>query len=233
MREYRWKPIEPLSDAERSIDLADIQPLYESWRAAKQRLEQSSPEGLQRFATRLVRRLSIETGILERLYDLDRGTTEALVTAGFIEDLVARSSTDIEPARIISILSDQEAAIKLVMDCVDRESKAVDRSPGTTLATPRRRYPQRLPRPAYGRPRYLGSASVSRVGASSFPGAARVYLGSLVQGAQVHAFVVKILEIHSPPGLDERHDSTDVFPAVEPDCGSDSALIDVARQKAT
>jgi hypothetical protein len=26
MSEYRWKPIEPLSDAERSIDLADIQP---------------------------------------------------------------------------------------------------------------------------------------------------------------------------------------------------------------
>jgi hypothetical protein len=27
MSEYRWKPIEPLSDAERSIDLADIQPM--------------------------------------------------------------------------------------------------------------------------------------------------------------------------------------------------------------
>ena len=118
MREYRWKPIEPLSDADRSIDLADIKPLYESWRAAKERLKQSSPEGLQRFSTQLVRRLSVETGILERLYDLDRGTTEALVTAGFLEDLVTRSSTDIEPARLVSILTDQEAAIKLVMDCV-------------------------------------------------------------------------------------------------------------------
>ena len=118
MREYRWKPIEPLSDADRSIDLADIKPLYESWRAAKERLKESSPEGLQRFNTQLVRRLSVETGILERLYDLDRGTTEALVTTGFLEDLVTRSSTDIEPARLISILTDQEAAIKLVMDCV-------------------------------------------------------------------------------------------------------------------
>ena len=88
MREYRWKPIEPLSDADRSIDLADIKPLYESWRAAKERLKESSPEGLQRFNTQLVRRLSVETGILERLYDLDRGTTEALVTTGFLEDLV-------------------------------------------------------------------------------------------------------------------------------------------------
>ena len=121
MREYRWKPIEPLSNADRAIDLADIRPLYETWRAAKGRLQQSSPEGLQRFATQLVRRLSIETGILEQLYDLDRGTTEALVTAGFIEDLVARSSTDIEPARLVSILRDQEAAIELVMDCVGQQ----------------------------------------------------------------------------------------------------------------
>lgn len=118
MREYRWKPIEPLTDTERAIDLADIRPLYESWRASKDRLKQSSPEGLQRFTTQLVRRLSVETGILERIYDLDRGTTEALVTTGFIEDLVARSSTDIEPGKLISILRDHEAAIQLVMDCV-------------------------------------------------------------------------------------------------------------------
>src|SRR5713101_7459823 len=118
MKEYRWKPIEPLSDKERGIDLAATRPLYDSWHAAKQELKQSSPDSLDRFTTQLVRRLSIETGILERLYDLDRGTTEALVTAGFLEDLVARSSTDIEPADLISILRDQEAAIQLVMDCV-------------------------------------------------------------------------------------------------------------------
>ncbi len=121
MREYRWKPIERLSEVDRSIDLADTKPLYDSWRAAKERLKQSSPEGLQRFANQLVRRLSVETGILERLYDLDRGTTEALVKAGFLEDLVTRSSTDIEPARLISILRDQEAAINLVVDCVGQK----------------------------------------------------------------------------------------------------------------
>jgi Fic family protein len=62
--------------------------------------------------------LSVETGILERLYDLDRGTTEALVANGFVEALVSRSSTDIEPSRLIDILRDQEAAIQLVIDCV-------------------------------------------------------------------------------------------------------------------
>ena len=123
MREYHWKHITPLSADDRAIDLADIKPLYESYRAAKERMKQASGEGLQRFTTQLVRRLSVETGILERLYDLDRGTTEALVAAGFVEDLVTRASTDIDPTRLISILQDQEAAIKLVMDCVGHQRR--------------------------------------------------------------------------------------------------------------
>ena len=97
MTDFKWIPIEPLSDADRNIDLADIQPLYDSWRAAEKRLSESSPANLNDFSARLIRRLSIETGILERIYDLDRGTTEALVAKGFVEELVSRSNTDIEP----------------------------------------------------------------------------------------------------------------------------------------
>lgn len=115
---YRWRPIEPLSAADREIDLADVKPLYEAWHVAHRRLKQSSAESFRAFSDRLVRSLSIETGILERLYDLDRGTTEALVLHGFVEDLVARSSTNIEPSALVDILRDQEAAVRLVMDCV-------------------------------------------------------------------------------------------------------------------
>jgi Fic family protein len=115
---HSWQPITPLTDAERQTDLLSMRPLYDSWRAQKARLSADSPSGLRDFSQRLVRRLSVETGILERIYDLDRGTTEALVANGFREDLVARSSTDIEPSRLIDILRDQESGIQLVMDCV-------------------------------------------------------------------------------------------------------------------
>jgi len=118
MTSYTWKPITPLTDQERQIDLAAMQPIYETWHSSKERLQKSSASNLQEFNRRLVRRLSIETGVLERLYDLDVGTTEALVAHGFVEDLVAHSSTDIEPSRLIDVLRDQEAAIQLVMDCV-------------------------------------------------------------------------------------------------------------------
>lgn len=103
MTDYRWTPIEQISDRDRQIDLAAISPLYDTWRVARSRLEWSSPSNLKQFTQRLVRRLNVETGILERLYDLDRGTTEALIANGFVEELVSRSSTDIEPSRLIDI----------------------------------------------------------------------------------------------------------------------------------
>lgn len=118
MPDYVWKPIEPLGAVERRIDLAAMRPLYENWRASRKRIQQSSQAQLADFNQRLIRRLSIETGILERLYDLDRGTTEALVAHGFAEDLITRSNTNIEPSRLIDLLRDQEAAVQLVIDCV-------------------------------------------------------------------------------------------------------------------
>jgi len=113
-----WAQISELSDADTAIDMASIATLYESWFAAKRELEKTSKKSLAEFNSKLVRRLSIESGILERIYDLDRGTTEALVEAGFSADLVARSSTTIEPSHLIDILRDQEAAVLLVMDCI-------------------------------------------------------------------------------------------------------------------
>ena len=88
MPDYVWKPIQPLGDVEKQIDLAAMRPLYENWRESRKRIQQSSQGRLADFNQRLVRRLSVETGILERLYDLDRGTTEALVAHGFAEEFV-------------------------------------------------------------------------------------------------------------------------------------------------
>jgi Fic family protein len=118
--EHRWKRIDPLTDEEKAIDLSNIQPLGESWKEFKVRLKNSNPTGLSEFNERLIRSLSIETGILERIYDLDRGTTEALIVKGFIEDLIQRESTNIEPSTLVDILRDQEAAIYLIQDLVGK-----------------------------------------------------------------------------------------------------------------
>ncbi len=120
MPDYIWRPIEPLSEKDKELDLASMRPLYDDWRASRKRIQHVSSSQLADFNQRLIRRLSVETGILERLYDVDRGTTEALVAHGFAEELVTRSNTNIEPALLIDFLRDQEAAIQLVIDCVGR-----------------------------------------------------------------------------------------------------------------
>jgi Fic family protein len=118
MPTYKWKPIEPLSEKDRQVDLSELNSLVQGWHDFRAQIDKTNPDDLKEFKTRLIRSLSIETGILERIYDLDRGTTEALIARGFYEDLVSRDSTDIEPARLIDILQDQYAAIELVHDLI-------------------------------------------------------------------------------------------------------------------
>jgi len=120
MSDYKWHPIEQLTEQDLSIDLAGNQSLYGSWRTAKARLKSLGSNQVEEFTHRLIRRLSIETGILERLYDLDRGTTEALVQKGFAENLVAHADTNIPPTTLMEFLQDQEAAIQLVMDVIGK-----------------------------------------------------------------------------------------------------------------
>ena len=60
--DFKWKPIEPLSEKDRNIDLASTRPLYDAWRVSKDRIRKSRPEALKEFNDRLIRRMSIETG---------------------------------------------------------------------------------------------------------------------------------------------------------------------------
>ena len=113
-----WKPIAPLSESERRIDVSDVNSLKESWLEFRQRLGESRPQNLAEFIERLTRKWSIETGILERIYDIDRGTTIVLIERGFFAGLVERSGTDKEPEQLVEVLRDHKAAADLVQDCV-------------------------------------------------------------------------------------------------------------------
>ncbi len=111
MADHRWQPASALSGRDRPSELAALPPLYERWRQAETRLRAADPARLQEIKRRLVRRMIVEVGLLESLYELDRPTTEKLVTDGFVLEHVAPSATDMQPARLITMLQDQDAAI--------------------------------------------------------------------------------------------------------------------------
>ncbi len=116
--DYHWKPITQLSKIDQATDLTDLDSLKSAWLEAKGKLAESSAVNLKNFEERLARQWSIETGILERIYDLDRGTTRVLVEMGFLADLVERSSTNRDPNELVEILRDHKAAVDLVQDYV-------------------------------------------------------------------------------------------------------------------
>ncbi|MCH8267513.1 MAG: Fic family protein, partial [Acidobacteria bacterium] len=115
---YKWKPIDPLSDQDKSVDLKHIDSLRETWLEVRTRLEETSRNNLEKFNEQLARLWSIETGILERIYDIDRGTTEMLIEHGFNADLIERSNTTPDPGQLVEVLRDHRAAVELVQDCV-------------------------------------------------------------------------------------------------------------------
>jgi len=115
---YSWRPVAPLSEQDRQIDLRDVDALQSAWLEFRSRLAETSAANLKAFNERLARQWSIETGILERLYDIDRGTTQVLIERGFVTDYLERSSTNHEPEQVMQILRDHQASVELIQDAV-------------------------------------------------------------------------------------------------------------------
>ncbi|MBM2811340.1 MAG: filamentation induced by cAMP protein Fic [Chloroflexi bacterium] len=109
-----WAPIEPLDRRDLEIDVAEFDSVARVWADARKTLDQENPSGLEEFTERLRRSWSIETGILERLYILDRGTTLTLIDRGFHQELVNRADTDIDPGRLVAILKDHLGASEMI-----------------------------------------------------------------------------------------------------------------------
>ena len=122
----QWVPIQPLGDDDPKVDLTELNSLQAAWKTVQDRLKLSDSLQLKEFREKLLRSWSIETGIIERLYDLDEGTTQTLVESGFIASLVDRSSTNIEPSALITILEDQQEAAEFVVTAV-REGRPLSR----------------------------------------------------------------------------------------------------------
>src|SRR3990172_5510798 len=109
-----WAPIHPLSSSERATDVSEFESLARVWREAKGNLERENPQTLREFNERLRRSWSIETGILENLYMVDRGTTQTLVDRGFHQELIDRAGTDTDPGRLVAMLKDHLAASDMI-----------------------------------------------------------------------------------------------------------------------
>lgn len=95
---HKWKPFSDLPERASELSSGEMEALYLVWAEQKDSLVESGE--LEKFNQRLWREWSIETGIIEGIYSLDRGTTEILLERGIDSSLIPRGSTEQEPVLV-------------------------------------------------------------------------------------------------------------------------------------
>lgn len=110
-----WNPITGLTEPD-ALASSDVRVFTSMW--LRQRARMQELDVLATFQERLARHWSIETGILERLYDVSRGLTITLIERGFHASLVGHSDATMAGDRLVEILEDHRQGLALVMDLI-------------------------------------------------------------------------------------------------------------------
>ncbi|AEI46944.1 Fic family protein [Runella slithyformis] len=111
-----WKYIS-FSDNWKNCDTSLLDDIAPSWFARREVLQANSKE-YEDFINKLKRRHAIETGIVERMYDIDKGVTETLINEGFISSLVSHGDTNIPKQALFNHLQDHLDAVDFIFDIV-------------------------------------------------------------------------------------------------------------------
>ena len=119
MSGHKWSPIRPLQEWDVEFDFSEIDSLNEQWLSTKARVEASTPDAYAAFIEKLYRRWSIETGVIEGIFHLDRGITETLVERGITADFIERQGTDREPVEVVRIIEDHQTAVDFIGDWIE------------------------------------------------------------------------------------------------------------------
>ena len=98
-------------------DTSILDEIAPSWFSRREKLITNSRE-YEDFINRLKRRHAIETGIVERMYDIDKGVTETLINEGFLSSLISHGDTNIEKHKLLKHLQDHLEAVDFVFDIV-------------------------------------------------------------------------------------------------------------------
>lgn len=114
-----WKPIafDPRWNDCKTEKFDNIYPSWEKRRA----LLNENPAQYTRFIDQLKRKQAIDTGILERMYDLKKGVTETFIKEGFVDSYLQHGDTDIAPNLLMHYLKDNFEAIDFIFDFVKND----------------------------------------------------------------------------------------------------------------
>jgi Fic family protein len=104
-----------------SLDL-----LAGSWYDIKSKFQSNDYDN--EFFKKHKRKHALETGVVERLYDIERGVTENLIEYGFKKELISHGSSNLSPDNIITLLKSNYEAIEYVFELVKEGRKLTKQS---------------------------------------------------------------------------------------------------------
>ncbi len=114
-----WKHISFSKEWE-NVDTSILDDIAPSWFSRRQTLLENSQD-YEEFINKLKRRHAIETGIVERMYDIDKGVTETLINEGFLSSLISHGDTNIDKNKLLNHLNDHLEAVNFVFDVVKND----------------------------------------------------------------------------------------------------------------
>ena len=101
----------------KGADTSKIDDIAQSWFSRREKLKESSTEYID-FINRLKREHAIETGVVERLYDLKKGITETFIKEGFVQSFLSHGDTNVPTQTLMNHLKDHLEAVDFVFDIV-------------------------------------------------------------------------------------------------------------------
>jgi len=114
-----WNLESGITDIEgdpRELGASEIPGIKAVWTDQRQRLKGTAQ--LSDFTEKLSREWAIETGVIENLYEIERGVTQTLIERGFQAELLSHGSTNKPREYVIQLLRDQKDALDGVFDFV-------------------------------------------------------------------------------------------------------------------
>ncbi|GHJ49744.1 hypothetical protein Cs7R123_70860 [Catellatospora sp. TT07R-123] len=110
-----WREVEPLPALNGTVEpiRSTVDSLHKAWERS---IAQAPTAEFAQARQRSLRRHAIETGIIERLYDLDWGVTEALVAEGITAEVAARQGG--VPGDALDLMRDQLDALEFLVGAV-------------------------------------------------------------------------------------------------------------------
>jgi Fic family protein len=114
-----WMPSTGITDLEadpQALSASEIPGIKAVWTDQKTRLK--GTRQLSDFTEKLSREWAIETGVIENLYEIERGVTQTLIERGFQAELISHGSTNRPREYVLQLLRDQKEALDGVFDFV-------------------------------------------------------------------------------------------------------------------